>query len=103
MVDMRRLNGRDHRRIAEFFFLPEELALMRKSRDELQFIASRLAIKEAVIKAYPEPLHYHDICIVKRGVKPHAIVQLKSSTPYQIDVSMAHELQHALAWVIVSV
>ena len=102
IVDIHRIKARDYKRIAEFVFLPEELVSMGKSRDEVQFLASRFAAKEAVIKAYPEPLGYHDIYIQKRGVKPYASVRSASCTPYQIDISMAHELQYALAWATVS-
>lgn len=102
MVDMARFKGRQYERIAEFILLPEEIESMRQSRDEIQFIASRLAIKEAVIKAYPKPLGYHDMYIEKRGMRPYAIVPSNSDRSYQVEISVAHELQYAFAWAIVS-
>jgi holo-[acyl-carrier protein] synthase len=88
-------------RAAEFVLLPEEIKEMRRSRNEVQFFASRLAAKEAVIKAHPEKLGYHDFRVSKTGKKPH-IVMLKNFKDKKIFLSIAHEERFAVGVALVA-
>lgn len=100
IVDISRARrARYLRRVAEFIFNDEELTRMRASRDEAQFFSSRLAAKEAVIKAFPLPLTYHDFSIVPltRGVGVH----FSSDTSYHALVSIAHEIDYAVGYALV--
>lgn len=95
IVDIRRVaSARYLDRVAEFFLLEEELADMRESRDRAQFVASRIAAKEAVIKAFPAALGYHDFSIRKEGQKP---VVFFSGLARSADIflSIAHEAGYA--------
>jgi len=99
IVSLRRVReARFLERAAEFFFLPDELAQMRASRDRAQFVASRLALKEAIIKSYPGELHYHDIRLDGRGGNMSATFTHGSAPQYEIFVSLAHEFDYAVAY-----
>lgn len=101
IVDVERFtHARFPDRIAEYIFSGEEIEAMRKSRNKIQFLASRFAAKEAVIKAFPHPLTYHDIVITIMGQKLHAHVKTKA-IPYKLFLSIAHEFRHTVAYVIV--
>jgi phosphopantetheine--protein transferase-like protein len=65
LVEIDRFRSLDNfNRVAEFILSPNELQLMVKSRDCYQFLASRFALKEAVIKALPEPINLEDLEIL---------------------------------------
>lgn len=84
-------------RVADFFFLPEELDLMQKSRDHVQFVASRLAAKEAVIKAFPGILRYHDFVIGTQNTKPVVRFVHKQHKRYAVLLSIAHEENYSVS------
>lgn len=99
IVDMRRVAAaRFPERIAAFLFVEEELLAMRHSRDQTQFIASRLAAKEAVIKAFPGTLGYHDFSIGKRGKDLSVHFLTPSPRGYTAFVSVAHEFSFAVGY-----
>ncbi len=101
IVEIERLrNARELKRAADFFFLPSELRDMKKSRNQAEFVASRLAAKEAVIKAYPGTIHYHDIAITKRGKKIIAKLVRPADKKFTVFVSIAHEKKYALGYAI---
>ena len=103
IVDIARVRAvRDLARAAELLLLSEEREAMHASRDAVQFFATRLALKEAVIKALPWASHYHDFCIEKQGEK----LQVRFTDPqraqiYRTAVSAAHEFKHAIGHAIV--
>ena len=104
IVDIRRLRqARFLWRIADFFFLEEEIVDMHGSRDAVEFAASRIAAKESIIKAYPGTLHYHDIVLKKKDRKLTARIALPEGSEYSVFVSIAHEVDHALGTALVSV
>lgn len=61
---------RQLRRFAEYFLIPEELQDFKKSPDPLRFIASRFALKEAVIKAFPGNLGRTSSKFLKKARSP---------------------------------
>src|SRR3989344_391423 len=102
IVDMRRLRQARHlERVAEFFLLPEELEAMKHSRDAVQFAASRFAAKEAVIKACPERLWYHDFVIEKEGEKLRVRFCGPIGQKYEVFLSVAHELSYTISNAVV--
>lgn len=102
IVDMRRLRqARYLERVAEFFLLPEELEAMKHSRDAVQFAASRFAAKEAVIKACPGRLWYHDFVIEKEGEKLRVRFCGPIGQKYEVFVSVAHELSYTISNAVV--
>ena len=91
-------------RVAAFILSPREQELMRQSRDQKQFLASRFAAKEAIIKALPEPTTLADLEILNIDSKPTAILKNPTLSQYQISVSLTHsgDLAAATAVVILS-
>jgi holo-[acyl-carrier protein] synthase len=102
IVDIRRLTtSRSLAQIGRFFFVRQELRDMKKSSDQAQFLASRLAAKEAIIKAYPGVLHYHDVVLYKKAKKLQARLTRKKDAHLHVFVSIAHEFNYAIGYAIV--
>lgn len=102
IVSLKRINDIvDKERFAEYILLPEEYADFAESVDKTQYLASRFAAKEAVIKASPQELTYHDFLITKDGKKP--IVSFLAGRPIssQVFLSIAHEFDYAVAFAVV--
>ena len=89
------------KRFAEFFLLKDELNLMSKSRDQVQFIASYISAKEAVIKAFPGQLYYHDFKILKWIGKPIVSFTHQKNKKYKVFLSIAHEFKYAISYAII--
>lgn len=90
-------------RFAEYFLREQELPAVSRARDAAQFIASRFAAKEAVIKAFPGYLSPHDFEIVMVGKKP--TVRFRSEAhaqTYDAFVSITHGTDVALGYAIVT-
>jgi len=100
IVELKRVKDiKELRRFAEFFLTSEELKAFANYNDKITFIASRFALKEAVIKAFPGFLSPHDFRIAKRGVKP--IVEFVASAneaAYAAHVSMTHSVDYAAGY-----
>ncbi len=103
IVDMSRfMRARFPDRIAEYILIDEEIEAMHKSRNTIQFLASRFAAKEAIIKASPISLTYHNILIQRDGQKLSAhIITLPQAVPYKLFLSVAHEFRYTIAYAIV--
>ena len=90
-------------RVADFLLLESERSSLRESREAAQFVASRLAAKEAVIKAYPGALGYRDFSIVKDGEKLSVRFARQEHKKYKVFLSIAHEFNYAVACATVCV
>lgn len=88
-------------RIAELVLSPAEQKLMSESRDGVQYLASRFAAKEAVIKAVPEPISWQDFEIIKDGLKPKVVAINPVIIPYKFSLSLTHSQLFAAASVVV--
>lgn len=98
LIDLARFrNARNLKRVAEYILTPAELAFMQTSRDDVQYLASRFAVKEAVIKACPTHLTYHDITVRKDGKKPIAAFVRKEHAHLAAFISLAHTADYATA------
>ena len=98
IVEIERVqNVRNLARVAEFFFLSEELEDMKQSRDRVQFVASRLALKEAIIKSFPDSLYYHDIHIKREMAGVSAQFKRLSDQKYKVFLSVSHEFKYTVA------
>lgn len=84
-------------RASEFFLTPKELARASTPVSPLQFFASRFAAKEAVIKAIPETVTYHDLEIVKDGRRPSVKFLKPGLNKYKVALSFSHSEQSAIA------
>ena len=94
IVDIARIrDARFRDRVAEYILTETELHDMNTSRDAVQYLASRFAAKEAVIKASPTSLSYRDIVIAKNGNVPVA----KTDQDIRYFLSLSHTPTHAVA------
>jgi holo-[acyl-carrier protein] synthase len=103
IVEMNRVKKiRERGRFAEYFLRPREIASFKRHADPVAFIASRFALKEAVIKAYPGFLSPHDFEIVKKGKKPFVrFVSRKNEVRYAAKVSLAHSTDYAAGYAVI--
>jgi holo-[acyl-carrier-protein] synthase len=88
-------------RFAEYFLTGSELKIFRDSSDPLQFIASRFAVKEAVIKACPEKLKPHEFEIAKDGKRPAVRFLSDKGVRYKVLISLAHSTEYAAGYAAV--
>ncbi len=94
--------ARFKKRLAEYFLTPQEIKLMPKGSKVSQYIASRFALKEAVIKAFPESLSPFDFRIEKRGGRPVVVfIDSHQNKKYKIFASLTHTAHIAAAVAIV--
>jgi holo-[acyl-carrier-protein] synthase len=91
------------RRFGEYFLTERErLALPSDLHRRRQFIASRFAAKEAVIKAFPAKLTPLEFEIRKKGVKPTVyFLSPHNRRTYQALVSLSHTEDYALGYAVV--
>lgn len=103
IVDVRRFaRVESFSRVCEYILTQSERQTMAVSRDPVQFVASRFAAKEAIIKAYPHALTLQDIDIEKNGEKPAPMIRHASSGKYATLLSLTHGEDHAVAVACVS-
>jgi len=97
IVDLARIRAaRYPQRLAEYILNEEELRDLEMSGDQNQFLASRLAAKEAVIKASPLPITYHDIIIGKRGDQPIVSLLRIETAHLRALISLSHTAEYAI-------
>ena len=89
-------------RFSEYVLKETEVKTMLSSRDPIQFLASRFAAKEALIKAYPETINYHDIETGKDENKFIQKVLKPGSDMYTINSSISHSFENTIAVATVS-
>jgi len=82
-------------RAASFFLCKEELVGVHASSDPATYLASRFAVKEAVIKSAPVKLSPLDFLVAKSGIKPTILTH--ESLPYSFLISISHEDHYATA------
>lgn len=101
IVELRRFKEiRFLSRVAEFFLTGAELKEFYMHTDPIAYAASRFALKEAVIKASPEPLSYHDIEVTKMGKKPSVIIHGKFAGKRKFFASLAHSVDYVAGYAI---
>lgn len=78
-------------KIAKKVLFDEELVLLEKSSDKIEFLASRFAIKEAIIKAMNREIGFSDIRVSndKFGKPICNIPGIMITTSHEKDYSMA--------------
>ncbi|MBI4708599.1 MAG: holo-ACP synthase [Candidatus Portnoybacteria bacterium] len=87
-------------RAAELILTPAEYKQFKSHNNPAIFLASRLAVKEAVIKACPETLTYHDFEIIKAGKKPLVRLLSKQAHNYQLKVSLSHSTDYVAGFAV---
>ena len=102
IIEMKRFSdARFPARLADFILTPTEQRLMAESRDSLQYLASRFAAKEAVVKALPEAAGFLDFEILKQGNKPVTHMLAPALRRYTVSVSLSHSAAFAAACAVV--
>ena len=92
---------KEKRRVAEYILLEDELNIFNNSLDQTQYLGSRLAAKEAVIKAFPGKLTYHDFSVVLTQGKPTILFRDEDNSRYKVLLSIAHEIDNSTSFAIV--
>ncbi len=100
----RNLHHGRHRRFLERIFTPRELKYCFSKKDPAPHLAARFCAKEAVVKALAS-VGIHkvarreiEVANTSKGV-PKIILRTKAK-PLQIQVSLSHTLDYAIAFVI---
>ena len=94
-------NARFLDRVAEYICTEDELVFRDTSRNRVQFIASRLALKEAIIKAFPYKIGYQHIVLkpAEKGLQAHCV--RREDREYTVHVSLSHEFAYTVATALV--
>lgn len=101
IVEIGRIRGiRFLERFAEITFSPHEHEQLREHVDPVAFVASRFALKEAVIKSFPETITSKDFEIRKEGVRPYAHFFNPVHRAYRVHVSLSHSSEYAAGYAI---
>lgn len=87
-------------RIAELVLTGEEYTRYETHANALSYLASRFALKEAVIKACPGELSYHDIEIVKEGKKPRVKFLPPHENRSRMFVSLSHSTDYVAGFAV---
>ena len=87
-------------RIAELFLTKGEWREFSSHADPVAYVASRFALKEAVIKAYPGKLTYRDFEIIKIGEKPHVNFLISPSAISRMFVSLSHSTDYVAGFAV---
>ena len=94
--------ARFKKRVADYFLTKEERVGLPKGRAMTQFLASRFAAKEAVIKAFPGTLSPLEFSIKKQGPKPQIVFyRAYNNKKYFVQISIAHTANAAAAVAII--
>lgn len=103
IVEIEAVTGiRFKKRFAEYFLTLKEIRRIPRGSKESSFLASRFAVKEAVIKAFPRKLKPHDFTVEKRGVRPYiAFSSKKDALRYTVHISLSHTKHIATACAMV--
>lgn len=98
IVDIRRFESiRFFTRVAEYILTSNEVIEGEKRCDKAVYLASRFAVKEAVIKAAPMKLNFHDIEVCKNGEKPIVNFVHVEHAHLSASISLSHEFTHTIA------
>ena len=102
IIELKRFySARFLNRVADFVLTGREQELMKGSRDPIQYLASRFAAKEAVIKALPVKSGPLDFEILKNGDKPYFEAKNPDLAGFKVSVSLSHSEAFAAAAAVV--
>ena len=84
-------------RIAELILSPAEYHSYSVAPDRSLYLASRFALKEAIIKACPVPVRACDVEVQHVGNRPVCVWRFQPAPQYDILLSLSHEQTYAVA------
>lgn len=81
-------------------FSKDEIEYCLKFSEPYKHFAGKFAIKESVIKAIPEKISFLDICTSHSKNKPKILLNNELNRKYRFLVSVSHEKDYAISFVI---
>ena len=103
IVDIKRFKSKPLNKNLNFYkklFSNSEIKYCQKFRSSYESFAGKFAIKESVIKAIPEKISFLDITTSHSKNKPKIILNNELYEKYRFLVSVSHEKDFAIAFVI---
>lgn len=88
-------------RVSELFLTENELGKIPKDETKFQYLASRFAAKEAVLKALPPGTGYYDFEISKEAKKPKVVFIKPQYKKFLAAISLSHSYDLAIAFVVI--
>jgi holo-[acyl-carrier protein] synthase len=103
IVDINRFKNKPLKNNSNFYkkiFSNSEIKYCQKFRSPYEHFAGKFAIKESVIKAIPEKISFIDISTTHNKSKPKILLKNNLNKKYRFLVSVSHEKNYAIAFVI---
>ena len=103
IVEIRKFRDKPYLGNKQFYkkiFLDSEIKYCLKFKSSAEHFAGKFAIKESVIKAIPEKISFLDICTSHSKNKPKILLNNELNRKYRFLVSVSHEKDYAISFVI---
>mgnify|MGYP006137021939 FL=1 len=104
LVDVNKFIKKPYSKNSSFYnklFLPNEIKYCLKFKNPDQHFAGKFAVKESVKKSISSKIKFHEIETFHKNSKPMVSLKGKYSEKFSIKVSITHEKNLAMAFVIV--
>lgn len=104
LVDVNKFIKKPYSKNSSFYnklFLPNEIKYCLKFKNPDQHFAGKFAVKESVKKSISSKIKFHEIETFHKNSKPMVSLKGKYSEKFSIKVSITHEKNLAVAFVIV--
>ncbi len=103
IVDVNRFKAKPLKNNLNFYkkiFSDSEIKYCQKFRSSYEHFAGKFAIKESVIKAISEKISFSEIITSHSKNKPKILLKNKLNDKYDFLISVSHEKNFAIAFVI---
>ena len=104
LVDINKFIKKSYSENSSFYnklFLPSEIKYCLKFKNPEQHFAGKFAVKESIKKSISTKIKFHEIETFHKNSKPMVSLKGKYSNKISIMVSITHEKNFAIAFVIV--
>jgi|TARA_B110000914_G_C15463454_1_gene447062 holo-[acyl-carrier protein] synthase len=104
LVDVNKFIKKPYSENSSFYnklFLPNEIKYCLKFKNPDQHFAGKFAVKESIKKSISSKIKFHEIETFHKNSKPMVSLKGKYSEKFSIKVSITHEKNLAMAFVIV--
>jgi holo-[acyl-carrier protein] synthase len=104
LVDVDKFKKKPYLENSSFYnklFLPSEIKYCLKFKNPHQHFAGKFAVKESIKKSISTKIKFHEIETFHKNSKPMVSLKGKYSNKISIMVSITHEKNFAIAFVIV--
>jgi holo-[acyl-carrier protein] synthase len=104
LVDVNKFIKKPYSENSSFYnklFLPNEIKYCLKFKNPDQHFAGKFAVKESIKKSISSKIKFHEIETFHKNSKPMVSLKGKYSKKFSINVSITHEKNLAMAFVIV--